>query len=450
MMEEYFLPLLMVLGLVLGIFSGYPVAFVLAGIGVAFTFIAGLPVLFLGTVVSRIFTGVIANWLLMAVPLFIFMGLMLDRAGTAQRLLLSLERMFAGVRGGLAVAVALLGIIMAASTGIIGASVVMLGVMALPVFLRRGYDVHLAAGTIAASGTLGILIPPSIMLVLVGDLLQISVGDLFLGATFPGLVLGALYIGFILLVAFIWPDRAPVGERDRSQSRGEVAKEVARDLLAPIFLIVGVLGSIMAGIATPTEAAAIGALGATLLAVLARQLTWSTLRETSEETTKTTAMILFVAMGATTFSAIFKHLGGDYMIEDGVKAMVLGPYLTLFLLMSFIFILGFFLEWIEISYIVLPLFAPIIAKLDFGMGLAGPEKLLWFAILVAVNLQTSFLTPPFGYALFYLKGIAPPEVTMGHIYRAIIPFVVLQLIGLLLTVLFPEIVLWLPQVLTTK
>jgi len=447
-MEEYTLPLLMVTALVLGIFSGYPVAFVLAGVGVTFTFMAGIPTLFLGTVVSRIFTGVIANWLLMAVPLFIFMGLMLERAGTARRLLLSLERLFSGVRGGLAVAVALLGVIMAASTGIIGASVVMLGVMALPVFIKQGYDKRLAAGTVAASGTLGILIPPSIMLVLVGDLLQISVGDLFLAAIFPGLILGGLYVVYILGVAFFQPHKAPVGERDSTLTGVALALEVTRDLVAPVMLIIGVLGSIMAGVATPTEAAAIGAAGSLILAAMAREISWLSVRETAEDTTKTTAMILFIAIGATTFSAVFKHVGGDLMIEDMVAAMVVGPYATLGLLLVFIFILGFFLEWIEISYIVLPLFAPIVAQLDFGLGLTAPQTLMWFAILVAVNLQTSFLTPPFGYALFYLKGIAPPEITMSIIYRAIIPFVILQLIGLGIAVMFPQVVLWLPNALS--
>ncbi len=443
-MGEYFLPLLMVVALIGGIFSGYPVAFLLGGLGVIFTLVGGIPILFLGTTASRIFTGTLANWLLLAVPLFVFMGLMLEKSGAAKKLLTSLERLFAGMRGGLAISVTLLGIVMAASTGIIGASVVMLGVLALPVMLRQKYDKSLAAGVICASGTLGILIPPSIMLVLVGDILQISVGGLFMAAVIPGLVLGSLYCGYILLIAFVWPHKAPVGVVDVDDTR-PLWLALCLDLLAPVFLIMGVLGSIIAGIATPTEAAAIGAVGTLILAGVFKQLNYVNLREVVLETGKTTGMILFVAIGASCFSVIFKRLGGDTMIEDLAAHFGGGPYHTLAMVMLLVFILGFFLEWIEISYIALPLFAPIIAHLDFGLGMTGDEQMTWFAILLAVNLQTSFLTPPFGYALFYLKGIAPPEVSMLDIYRAIIPFVVLQLIGLAFVVAFPQLVLWLPR-----
>ncbi|HEX6142031.1 MAG TPA: TRAP transporter large permease subunit, partial [Geminicoccaceae bacterium] len=448
LMGEYLQPLLMVLALILGIFTGYPVAFVLAGIGIVFALATGIPIQFLGSVVFRIFSGVVANWLLLAVPLFVFMGLMLEKAGTAEALLLSLERMFARTPGGLAISVAVLGIVMAASTGIIGASVVLLGVLALPVMLRQRYDKQLALGIIAASGTLGILIPPSIMLILVGDILGLSVGDLFMAALIPGLLLGLVYIGYILLVAIIMPHKAPVAAPEEGGPEGTaLLLELFRDLLAPVLLIVGVLGSILAGIATPTEAAAIGALGTLILAALSGRLRFVTLSETVYETGKTTAMIIFVAIGATCFSAVFKRLGGDYMIEDAVTAFAFGPYGTLALLMIIIFILGFFLEWIEISYVVLPLFAPIVSDLDFGLGLSSEQLLIWFAILVAINLQTSFLTPPFGYALFYLKGIAPEGVSMGNIYRSITPFVLLQLLGLLLAIAFPSIVLWLPMAL---
>ncbi len=446
MLAEYGLAILMVLGLMAGIFTGYPVAFVLAGLGVLFTFIGDVPLPFLGIVVNRIFSGVLSNWLLLAVPLFVFMGLMLEKAGTAKSLLLSLEKLFAGMRGGLAISVALLGIVMAAATGIIGASVVMLGLMALPVMLQQGYDKSLAAGTVAASGTLGILIPPSIMLVLVGDILQIPVGDLFLAALFPGLLLGGLYIAYILFIAFVRPQAAPPGVVSEAGDI-PVVLQVIRDLLAPVLLIVGVLGSIMAGLATPTEAAGIGAFGSVVLAALARRLTWRNLKEAVNGTAVTSAMIIFVAIGATCFSAIFKRLGGDAMIEDAVFAIATGPYETLAVLMLLIFVLGFFLEWIEISYVVLPLFAPIVAGLDFGLGFTAQQTLVWFAILVAINLQTSFLTPPFGYALFYLKGIAPPELAMGDIYKSILPFVGLQLVGLGLAVAYPQIVTWLPATL---
>jgi tripartite ATP-independent transporter DctM subunit len=443
-MGEYLLPILMILFLIGGIFAGYPVAFLLAGLGIIFTFLADIPIPFLGTVVSRIFTGTLANWLLLAVPLFIFMGLMLEKSGAAKKLLLSLARLFSGMRGGLAISVALLGIVMAASTGIVGASVVMLGVLALPVMLEQKYDKRLAAGVVCASGTLGILIPPSIMLVLVGDILQISVGDLFVGAMIPGLMLGGLYLAYILSIAFLAPHKAPPASVVIKDTR-PLWLALASDLIAPVLLIVGVLGSIIAGIATPTEAAAIGAAGTLIMAAFSGQLSYANLRDTVYETGKTTGMILFVAIGATCFSVIFKRVGGDYMIEDMVAAFASGPYGTLAVVMVLIFILGFFLEWIEISYIVLPLFAPIIAALDFGLGMTTGEQLTWFAILMAINLQTSFLTPPFGYALFYLKGIAPPEISMGDIYSSVIPFVTLQLFGLGLAIAFPAIVLWLPR-----
>ena len=443
-MGEYFLPLLMVAALIGGIFTGYPVAFLLAGLGVLFTFLGDIPVLFLGTTVSRIFTGTLANWLLLAVPLFVFMGLMLEKSGAAKKLLLSLERLFGGMRGGLAISVAALGIIMAASTGVVGASVVLLGVMALPVMLRQKYDKGLAAGIVCASGTLGILIPPSIMLVLVGDILQISVGDLFMGALVPGLLLGALYIAYILLVAFLAPHKAPTGVVDVDDVR-PLWLALVSDLVAPVLLIMSVLGSIIIGVATPTEAAAIGAIGTMVLAAFAKKLNYANLRDVVLETGKTTGRILFVAIGATCFSVIFKRIGGDGMIVDTVMALSGGnPWGTLGVVLGLIFILGFFLEWIEISYIALPLFAPIIALLDFGLGMTPSEQMTWFAIMLAVSLQTSFLTPPFGYALFYLKGIAPPELTMADI----MPFVVVQLIGLALVVAFPSLVLWLPRYMT--
>ena len=443
-MGEYFLPIMMMLALIAGIFSGYPVALLLAGLGVLFSFFGGINIMFLGTVVNRVFSGTLANWLLLAVPLFIFMGLMLEKSDAARKLLLSLERLFAGKRGGLAISVALLGIVMAASTGIIGASVVLLGVLALPVMLKQKYDKGLASGLICASGTLGILIPPSIMLVLVGDILAISVGDLFMGAMLPGLLLGALYVIYIICIAIFFPEKAPAGVVDVSDKR-PLWVALASDLIAPVLLIMGVLGSIIAGIATPTEAAAIGAFGTIVIAAFSKQLTWENIKYCVYETGKTTSMILWVAIGATCFSVIFKRIGGDAMVQDAVMSIASGPYQTLFIIMALIFLLGFFLEWIEISYIALPLFAPIIVALDFGLGLTDSEALLWFAILVAICLQTSFLTPPFGYALFYLKGIAPAGITMGDIYKSIVPFVLLQLLGLLVAVLFPDLVLWLPR-----
>ena len=441
---EYFWPLLMCIALLLGIFSGYPVALVLAGIGVLFAFAADVPLIFLSTGVSRTFSGILANWLLIAVPLFVFMGLMLEKSGIAQRLLRSLAGLLGAAPGGYAFAVAIIGIVMAASTGIIGASVVLMGVLALPVMLENRYDPRLATGVIAATGTLGILIPPSIMLVILGDQMRLSVGDLFAGALIPGLLLGLLYVGYLVLVAIFRPHAMPPLPARERIGFLQSARNLARDLLAPMALILTVLGSIIAGIATPTEAAALGAVGAFLLALLSRQMTFRQFTAVLNETTRTTAMILFVMIGATVFSVIFRKLGGDSMISAalGLESGDTNPYRVMFVIMLFIFVLGMFLDWVEITFIVMPIVAPIVAGLNFGIP---PDRvLLWFAILFAVNLQTSFLTPPFGYALFYIRGIAPPEIGTRVIYRGIIPFVVIQLTALILTVIFPELALWLP------
>lgn len=438
---EYILPLSMVIFLMIGIFLGYPVAFVLGGVGVVFAFVGDLPYAFLGIGVSRIYAGVISNWLLLAVPLFVFMGSLLDKSGLAENLLYSLERLFGGLRGGLAISVALLGIIMAASTGIVGASVVMLGVLALPVMLKEKYDPKLAVGTIAASGTLGILIPPSIMLVLVGDILQISVGDLFLAAVFPGMLLGGLYIAYIIFISMLKPEVAPAIKV--KESRESLFIALCRDLFAPLALVLTVLGTIATGVATPTEAAGLGVICALILAALNRKLTYKNLKTCVLETGSTSGMILTVLVGATLFSMVFKGLKGNEMIETAIFSFDMGPYGTLFLLLGIIFVLGFFLEWVEISFIVLPLFAPIIANMDFGLGLTAEQQLLWFAMLVAINLQTSFLTPPFGYALFYIKGVAK-DINIKTIYRAIIPFVMIQILGLVIALIWPQLTLWLP------
>ena len=442
-MIEHIFPLLMVVCLLFGIFSGYPVMFVLAGIGIIFVFVGGLPPAFIKIGISRIYGGVIENWLLLSVPLFVFMGAMLDKSGLAQNLLYSLERLLGRKRGGLAISVAVLGIIMAARTGIVGASVVMLSTLALPIMLREKYKPELAVGTIAASGTLGILIPPSIMLVLIGDILHISVGDLFLGAIIPGLLLGGLYIAYIIYVAITKPSYTPVSSEQRYE--GSLFLSLIRDLFAPVVLILTVLGSIATGTATPTEAAGLGAISAMILAAINRKLTKDTITSCIRQTGNTSAMILGVLVGATIFGMVFKGLHGDVMIQNAIAYFDLSAYGTLFLLLLIIFIMGFFLEWIEISFIVLPLFAPIVALLDFGLGLSQQEQLLWFAMLVAVNLQTSFLTPPFGYSLFYIKGVAPPEINIRTIYRGITPFVALQFVGLSVLVIWPNIVLWVPR-----
>ena len=430
------LPILMGLALVLGIFSGYPVAFVLGGVGVLFLFIGGLPVFTLQLAVSRVI-GIMSNWLLLAIPLFVFMGLMLDRSGVAKNLLYSLERLLGGTRGGLAIAVALLGIVLAASSGIVGASVVMLGVLALPVMLKEGYSPDLATGVVAASGTLGILIPPSIMLVVLGSMLQISVGDLFKAAFVPGMLLGALYVLYVMILARINPAKIAAVKRRSEKVGWHAIAEVLKNLTGPVALIVMVLGAIIVGVATPTEAAALGALGATVLAFLAGRLSWAALKEVVHETAFINAMILFVLIGATVFSGVFKQIGGEDLIQNAVSGTGFGPYGVLMLFMAVLFVLGCFLEWIEITFVVLPLFTPIMITLDFGLGFTETEKLIWFAIAVAVNLQTSFMTPPFGFSLFYVKGVAPPEVPITTVYRGAIPFVVLQLIGLASVILLP-------------
>ena len=438
-MTEFAWPLAMLVALVAGIFSGYPVAFVLSGIGIVFAFLAGVPILFLSTGVSRIYSGILTNWLLIAIPLFVFMGLMLERSGVAERLLRSLAALFGRLPGGYAFAVAIIGVVMAASTGIIGASVVLMGMMALPAMTQARYDPKVSTGLIAASGTLGILIPPSIMLIVLGDQLRVSVGDLFMGAIGPGLLLAGLYFLYLIAIAIVQPHRMPPLDHAPAESRKAAMLGLARDLLAPIILVVSVLGTIVAGVATPTEAAAIGAAGAMILALFSGNLDLATLRTAVRDTTKTTAMIIFVMIGATIFSVIFRRLGGDEMVIHAFDALGTGPYFVLFTIMALVFVLGFFLDWVEIALVVVPLVAPVVTSLDFGM--TQPQTLTWFAIALAVNMQTSFLTPPFGYALFYLRGVAK-DISIGTIYRGIIPFVLLQITALVLLILFPQISLW--------
>ena len=445
-----FLPLYMFLALAVLLFSGYPVAFVLGGIGLAFWLLA----VALGIendksfllVVSRIFGGVVENLVLVAIPMFIFMGTMLEKSGVARDLLHTLQCLTRRIPGGLALSVTLLGVIMAATTGIIGASVVMITLLALPVMLERDYDSRLATGTIAASGTLGILIPPSIMLVVMGELLATSVGTLFLAALMPGLFLAALYLLYIMTRAAVTPELAPAMAReDAPESIGELLVLMIKSFLPPLALILLVLGSIFAGVATPTEASGIGAAGATLLALLNGKLTFATLRDVVERSALTGAMLFGIFVGATAFSFVFALLGGHDLIVHGVDAIGAGAWPVLILLMAVIFLLGFFFDWIEITLIVLPVFAPIIRLLDFGGHIPDAELVIpWFAVLVAVNLQTSFLTPPFGFALFYMKGVAPASVKIQQIYKGIIPFVLLQLAGLAAIMAWPEIALWLP------
>ncbi|MCA8928345.1 MAG: TRAP transporter large permease subunit [Alphaproteobacteria bacterium] len=449
---EDYLPVIMFLGLAFGLFSGIPVAFVVGGIGLLFGFIGSFYDMFsvmeFFNIPVRIWGGAVENLVLVAVPCFIFMGTMLERSGVANDLLEILDVLLKKVPGGLAMSVTLMGTIMAATTGIIGASVVMMTLMALPTMLRAGYAKSLSTGTIAASATLGILIPPSIMLVIMADLLALSVGNLFLGAIFPGLLLSSLYLVYILIIARVKPSMAPrVKDNSLVESHGSMRKMVLKGFVPPVFLMVLVLGSIFAGWATPTEAAGVGAFGAILLTIFNGRMTGGVMREVCERTAIICGMIFFIFMGATAFSYVFRSLGGEDLIIAGIEALGFGSWGILIVLMATIFILGFFFDFIEITLIVLPVFAPVVAIMDFGDHVVGRDVIYWFAILVATNLQTSFLTPPFSFALFYMKGVAPSSVKIQDIYAGIIPFVSLQVIGLALVIAFPGIALWLPNAL---
>ncbi len=451
---EDLLPLLMFVTLAVLLFAGYPVAFVLGGVGLTFGLIGSYLDLFhlieFFNIAPRIWGGTAENLVLVAIPMFVFMGTMLERSGIAGDLLECLEILLRRVPGGLALSVTLMGTIMAATTGIIGASVVMMSVLALPAMVRSGYDHPLATGTICASGTLGILIPPSIMLVLMADLLGISVGTLFMAAVLPGLILSVLYFLYIYALCRLRPELAPALAAEAGPAdRGGLLLMVLRSFLPPVFLIVLVLGSIFGGWATPTEASGVGAAGAILLALVKRTLTREVLVDVVMRTALTNAMIFGIFVGATMFSYVFRSLGGDFVVEDLILGSGLHDWGILATIMGVVFVLGFFFDWLEITLIVLPVFAPIVERLEaLDAHVGGVEFVVpWFAILVAVNLQTSFLTPPFGFALFYLKGVAPPEVKIQEIYRGIVPFVLLQLVGLGLVAAFPELALWLPRAL---
>ena len=413
--------------------------------------ITGLDLNVLGLVVSRVFS-LMENWVLVALPMFIFMGLMLDRSGVAEKMMLSMQELFGKVRGGLAITVTLIGVILAASTGIIGASVVLLGLLSLPAMQKQGYNIQLAAGTVCSAGCLGILIPPSIMLVIMADQLSLSVGDLFMAAVFPGLILGGLYLSYILIYAYFKPEHAPLSDDRRDLDWG-VLMDVFKSILPPILLIFAVLGSIFGGIATPTEASGVGALGATLLAWYNRKLNIKVFHNVLMESYKTTAYIFAIFIGATCFALVLRELGGDELIEHALTSLPFGDYGVLLAILFIVFLLGFLLDWIEITLIVLPLLAPVIAGLDFaieGYGVLDDPTLVWFVMLVAITLQTSFLTPPVGFALFYLKGVCPPEVKMTDIYKGVAPFIVLQLIGLAIVISLPTLVTWLPATVYAK
>ena len=444
------LPAFMFMALAVLLFSGFPVGFVLGGVGLLFAGIGNLLGAFstkeFFNILIRLYGGVGENLVLTAIPMFILMGTMLERSNVARDLLYCLQVLLRRVPGGLALAVTIMGTIMAATTGIVGATVVMMTLMALPVMLNRGYSAPLATGTIGAAGTLGILIPPSIMLVIMADLLSTSVGTLFVAALLPGLMLSGLFLVYIFSIGAFKPAQAPMMLRDEGPTAiGDIALLVLKSFLPPLLLMFLVLGSIGFGWATPTEAAGVGAFGATLLAILNKRLNLAVLTGVLHRSMLTNAMLFLIFLGATAFAYVFRSLGGDFLFEDFVGSAELGAWSTLFIIMAIIFILGFFLEWIEITLIVFPIFAPIIAQLDFGTHVPQANMMHWFALLVAINLQTSFLTPPFGITLFYMKGCAPSNIAITDVYKGIIPFVLLQIIGLLLVIALPDIALWLPN-----
>jgi len=429
------------------LFTGFPIAWILGGISLLFS-VAGIVLAqvfdvdtFLldrwsdfSIIVDRLWNQM-ENWVLVSLPMFVFMGLMLDRSGVADTMMRNFVSLFGRFNGGLAVTVVLIGILLAASTGIVGASVVLLAVLSMPIMMQQGYARWLSAGVVAASGTLGILIPPSIMLVIMADQLALSVGDLFMGAMIPGLLLGGLYLVFVVLVGMFFPKVAPAPQNLEPISLRLVASTLL-SVLAPLFLILAVLGTIFAGIATPTEASGLGAFGATLLALANRRLDFKTLNEVCRETMLTTAFIFGIFLGATAFALVMRSLGGDELIAETLKGLPFGPSGIVVFILFVAFIAGFFLDWLEITLIILPLVAPVVKELGFD--------LVWFVVLFAVCLQTSFLTPPVGFSLFYLKGVAPKGVTTLDIYRGIVPFVLIQLLALFLCFEFTGLVTWLP------
>ncbi|MFT6430906.1 MAG: tripartite ATP-independent transporter DctM subunit [Halopseudomonas sp.] len=455
------MPELMAIGLFvclcLALMLGYPVAFTLGGISLLFAS-AGVAMglfdpSFFGALPSRLY-GTMNNQTLLAVPLFVFMGVMLEKSKVAEKLLESMSQLFGGLRGGLAFSVLLVGALLAASTGIVGATVVTLGLLALPTMLRRGYDPALATGTLAATGTLGQIIPPSIILVLLGDVLSnayqqaqlrmgiyspdtVTVGDLFIGSLLPGLLLVGLYLLYLIGVALWQPSKMPALPANERGKINWVA--LLASLLPPLLLIAAVLGSILGGIATPTEAAAVGALGAMLLALLNGQLSVVRLREVSRATTEISAMVFMILIGASIFSLVFRGFGGEEMIHNLFQQLPGGAFSATLLVMLVIFLLGFILDFIEITFVVVPIVGPVLLM----MGIDP----IWLGVMIALNLQTSFLTPPFGFALFYLRGVTPTEVPTSAIYRGVLPFIIIQIIMLGIVALWPGLVTWLPGLL---
>ena len=447
--------ILLFISICAALMAGYPVAFTLGGVSLLFagigivtgTFDAG----YLGALPNRLF-GIMNNQTMLAVPLFVFMGVMLEKSRVAEDLLESMSRLFGTLRGGLAISVCVVGALLAASTGIVGATVVTMGLLALPTMLRRGYDPAIATGTLAATGTLGQIIPPSIVLVLLGDVMSsayqqaqlkmgifspktVSVGDLFVGALVPGLMLVGLYIVYIIVVAIFQPKKLPALPQEEL---GPIEwGKLINALVPPLLLIGAVLGSILAGYATPTEAAALGAVGAMLLAFYKGKLNFGQLREVTYGTTEISAMVFLILIGASLFSLVFRGFGGEAMIEDIFAQLPGGVLGAFFLVMVVIFLLGFILDFIEITFVVVPIVGPVL----LAMGLDP----VWLGVMIALNLQTSFLTPPFGFALFYLRGVTPLSVPTSTIYKGVVPFILLQILMLVIAYIFPELITWLPE-----
>jgi tripartite ATP-independent transporter DctM subunit len=442
-MTPEIMTVLMFVTLVVAITLGHPLAVTLAAVATLFGLIDnGFNVPALLDLFVNNSWGIFLNYTLVAVPLFIFMAQILDRSKVSEGLFDALYIVLGGLRGGLGLAVIVVSTVFAATTGIIGASVVAMGLMAGPALLRRGYDRGMSAGIVCSSGTLGILIPPSIMLVVYGGLTglkETSVGNLFAAAILPGLVLSGLYMAYVAIRCTINPKLGPpIPISERTATLRQKFTMTAKNFVPPFGLILVVMGTILAGVATPTEAAALGCVGAMVLAVAYRKLSWEVITQASLSTARTTAMIMALFIGGKLFSVVFLFMGGGDVVADALLGMDVSPYVVLAIMMAVVFFLGMFIDWAAILLVVVPIFTPIAMELDFNP--------LWFAMLVCVNLQTSFLTPPFGYALFYFKGVAPPEYTMGDIYRGIMPFVAIQLVGLALMVVFPQIVTYLPDV----
>jgi tripartite ATP-independent transporter DctM subunit len=424
-----FLPAIMFLSLVAGLFTALPVPIVLSAITLIFAIIALLlgemRFVHLSLIPTRIYGGVIDNVVLVAAPMFIFMGVVMEKTRIAEDLLLTLQKLLARVPGGLALAVVLMGTILAAATGIIGASVVMLTVMALPTMIRAGYAKPIATGTVASAGTLGILIPPSVMLVFMSDLLSLNLAKVFVAAFLPGLFLAGVYLVYLVARSILRPGETPTAGALMNEDREGLWREAIVSVSFPLILIIAVLGSIIGGLASPTEASGVGAFAALMLGLFRGRISLKILGEVTDSSLRTIALLFFIFAAATAFSYVFRKIGGDDFIIDLARSLNLGDWALLFTMMAIVFVMGFFFDWIEITLILLPIFAPIVGLMDLGDHIAKVDLVYWFTILVAVNLQTSFLTPPFGFALFYMKGAAGDMVSMRDIYRGIIPFVVL-------------------------